>query len=113
MRNGDLLGRMLETFVAQQIRGEAAATEGKPVLYHFRSGDGREIDLVVEMEAGRIIALEIKAKAAPDGADARHLAWLRDRMGDEFIRGAVLHTGPGSYKIDDRIWAVPISALWS
>ena len=113
LRNGDLLGRMLETFVAQQIRGEAAATEGKPVLYHFRSGDGREADLVVEMDAGRIIALEIKAKTAPDGADARHLAWLRDRMGDEFIAGAVLHTGPGSYKIDDRIWAVPISAMWS
>ena len=54
-----------------------------------------------------------KAKTAPDDADARHLAWLRDRMGDEFIAGAVLHTGPGSYKIEDRIRAVPISAMWS
>lgn len=113
LRNGDLLGRMLETFAVQQIRGEVCATEGKPALYHFRSGDGREIDLVIEMDARRIIALEIKAKTAPDGADARHLAWLRDRMGDEFIGGAVLHTGPGSYKIEDRIRAVPISALWS
>jgi hypothetical protein len=29
-----------------------------------------------------------------------------------FVRGVVFHTGPMPFELDDRIWAVPVCALW-
>jgi hypothetical protein len=60
---------------------------------------------------GRVIAIEVKASAAPTSADARHLEWLRDQLDDRFLLGLVLHTGPGMYELGDRIAAVPMRAL--
>lgn len=114
LRHGDLLGRVLETFVVAQIRAEATAVGVKPILHHLRSGNGRhEIDLIVEIDAWRVLAIEIKAKSAPNRDDARHLIWLRERLGEVFVGGVVLHTGPWPYMIDDRIIAAPISTLWA
>jgi hypothetical protein len=45
--------------------------------------------------------------------DARHLAWLRDELGDRFVAGAVFHTGPHAFPLGDRITALPISAIWA
>ncbi|WP_199520960.1 hypothetical protein [Jiangella anatolica] len=50
--------------------------------------------------------------ADPDAA-LRHLAWLRDELGDRFIGGAVLHTGPRAFVVDTDIVAAPIAGLWS
>jgi len=44
--------------------------------------------------------------------DARHLAWLRDELGTNFQRGIVLHTGATTYPLGERLWAMPIAALW-
>jgi len=58
------------------------------------------------------IAIEVKASAAPERCDARHLEWLRDGLGERFIGGVVLHTGPAAYPLAERIQAAPISCLW-
>ena len=113
LRDGDLLGRVLDTFVAAQLRPELDVSPARPRLYHLREKEGRrEIDVVAEMTGSRIVALEIKATAAPGVSDARHLAWLRDQLGDRFLAGAVLHTGPASFSLGERIHALPICALW-
>lgn len=113
LRDGGLLGRLIDTFVASQLRPELALAPRRPRLYHLRDKDGRhEIDLIAEMAAGDVVAVEVKAAAAPGADDARHLVWLRDRLGERFIAGAVLHTGPRRYRLSDRVYAVPICALW-
>lgn len=63
--------------------------------------------------AGRIIGIEVKADAAARRDAAKHLAWLRDQIGDRFVKGMVLHTGPCICDLDDRDLAVPISTLWA
>jgi predicted AAA+ superfamily ATPase len=113
MHDGDLLGRLIETFVAAQIRPELEVVRPRPFLYHLREKDGRrEVDLVAEFAAGGIVAIEVKASAAPTPADARHLAWLRDVLGERFLAGAVLHTGPQAFRLGERVLALPICALW-
>lgn len=114
MSEGDLLGRVLDSFVAAHMRAEAVVADCRPRLYHLRTAQGRqEVDLLAEVGAGRVIGIEIKASNAPSASSARHLGWLRDELGDRFIGGVVLHTGPRCFSLGDRITAAPISTLWA
>ncbi len=113
MSDGDLLGRLVDTFVTNQLRAEIAVDPMRPRLYHLRDRDGRhEVDLIADLGARGVIGVEIKAHSAPTRTHARHLVWLRDRLGDRFKIGAVLHTGPARFRLDERIEAIPICALW-
>lgn len=114
LRDGDLLGRLLDTFVVAQLRGEVAVCEARPRLYHLREEHGRyEVDIVAELGGRNLLAFEVKADAAPNRDTARHLAWLRDRLGERFQHGVVFHTGPALFELSERISAVPICALWA
>jgi len=114
MRDGDLLGRVLDSFVMAQIRAEIAVGAARLRSYHLRQQQGRhEVDIILEAGNGRVIAIEVKAEAAPTRISARHLRWLRDELGDRFIAGLVLHTGPRPFALDDRLLALPICALWA
>ena len=87
MADSDLLGRTLDTFVMAQLRAEVALSPRRQRIHHVRTKAGREeIDIVVELPGGKLIALEIKASAAPADNDARHLRWLRDRLPDRVRR---------------------------
>jgi predicted AAA+ superfamily ATPase len=113
LRDGDLLGRVIDTFVLAQLRPELELSAYPPRLYHLRDKEGRhEVDLVAELSGGRVLAIEIKSTAAPNRSDARHLEWLRCALGERFLAGAVLHTGPGLFSLGERISAIPIAAIW-
>jgi predicted AAA+ superfamily ATPase len=113
LRDGDLLGRLLDTFVTAQLRAECASSDARPRLYHLREEHGRrEVDLLAEVGGRDLIAFEVKANAAPGRDAARHLVWLRDRLGERFIGGIVFHSGPRAFKLDEKVTAAPICALW-
>jgi predicted AAA+ superfamily ATPase len=114
LSDGDLLGRLLETFVVSQIRSEVALMSPPPRLHHLRMSEGQhEIDLVIEVGARRLIAIEIKATATPDPGDAKQLRWFRRQLADEQVTTILLHTGRETVTFDDGTVAAPISALWS
>ena len=113
LSDGDLLGRLIETFVVAQCRAEFALLSPPPRMHHLRTSEGREIDLVVEVGARRLIAIEIKATATPDPSDARHLRWFRRELADDRVTTILLHTGPETLTFDDGTIAAPISAIWS
>ena len=113
LAEGDLFGRIIDTFGLSQLRPEALLSIERSRMYHLRVEDGRrEIDLVVERDAGRVLGIEFKAGAVVGNDDAKHLHWLRDELGDRFLAGAVLHTGPAMYPIGDRVFAIPLCAIW-
>jgi predicted AAA+ superfamily ATPase len=110
----NLAGRFFDAFAVAQLRPEVTLRYPQPSPYHLRVEAGRrEIDFVLDMGAGRVIGLEFKAGAAPNPADARHLFWLRDQLGADFVSGAVLHAGPSLYELGDRVHAIPLCAVWS
>jgi len=113
-RDIDLVGRLLDTWVAAQLRPEAALSDHRPRLHHLRTKSGQhEVDLLVEFGGGLVAGVEVKATASPARDDARHLCWLRDQLGSRFLMGVVLHTGPFEIEMDDRIVAAPLSTLWA
>jgi hypothetical protein len=71
------------------------------------------IDIVAESTDGRIVAIEVKSAPTATATDAHWLAWLRDKTGDAFTAGIVLHTGPRPYRLGDRLCAIPISHIWN
>ena len=111
--NGSHLGRLIETFVVSQIRPLLPLAQQKIHTYHLRTQGGQhEVDLILEDARGDVVGIEIKSAASVTKADARHLTWLQQQLGDQFIRGIVLHTGRMTFPLGDGIWAMPIAALW-
>jgi len=113
MRDHDQLGRLLDTFVAAELRAELPVCESRPRLHHLRTEGGRqEVDLLIELSGHRVIGFEVKASSAPTSLDARHLEWLREQLGERFVHGIVFHTGPRIFSLGDRVSAVPVAAIW-
>ncbi len=105
-------GPLLESFVVGEVAKQATWTERPVRLAHYRDRDQREVDLVIE--AGqRVVGIEVKATATPRPSDARHLAYLRDRVGERFVTGVVLHTGQHRLTLGDRLVAMPVSDVWA
>ncbi len=115
LRDSNLLGRLIDTFVVAQLRAEFTQTRSlHGRLHHLRTEAGRqEIDVIVDLGTRGVIALEVKAAGAPDQHDARHLRWLKAELGDQLLCSAVLHTGAHSYSLGDGVLALPISSLWN
>ena len=105
-------GPLLESFVVGELAKQATWTERPVSLAHYRDRDQREVDVVIE-RGRQIAAVEVKATATPRPQDARHLAFLRDRVGDRFAIGVVLHTGSQHIALGDRLVAMPVSSLWA
>jgi hypothetical protein len=69
-------GAVFETAVTGEIRRLVSVLPSKPVLHHWRSHGGAEVDLLLERD-GLLYPLEIKAGARPARRDARGIEALR------------------------------------
>ena len=78
----------------------------------FRTKDDYEVDLFCESDDGRIAGIQVKAGSEVEDKDFRGLRILRDKLGDEFVGGVVLHLGIHSYTREDRIYVLPLDRLW-
>lgn len=108
-----LMGPLMENLVAMEIVKQAAWSDIRPAVYHYRSHAGEEVDLVLEDAAGRVVGLEVKAGATVDAKGQRGLRALADALGKRFVRGVVLYTGATAVPFGERLHALPISALWT
>ena len=102
----------LESFVLNELMRQAATIDEAIAFAHFRDRSGIEVDIIVERPDGRVVAVEVKSARSVDRGDARGLAFLAQRLGDRFVCGILFHTGPLTAHLGDRIWAVPVAALW-
>jgi uncharacterized protein len=109
-RSGTFLGALFESLATLSVR--VFAQPQLATVSHFRSPDGsREIDLIVEGDAERVLAIEVKLSETVDDHDVKHLLWLRDRLGDRCADTVVLHTGPYAYRRADGVAVVPLALL--
>jgi hypothetical protein len=107
-----LTGRILENFVAMEVLKHLGWSTNRARLYHYQR-DREDVDLVLERADGRIVAIEVKARATIGSRDYRWLVKLRERYGPRFTAGIVVHPREQTIPLGERLWAVPIAALWS
>lgn len=109
-RDGTFLGALFESLTALTIR--VFAQRALAHVYHFRTRGGEHaVDLIVEGDDHRIVAIEVKLSQTVDDRDVRHLLWLRDRIGDELLDAVVITTGSYAYRRPDGIAVVPLALL--
>ena len=109
-RDGPLLGALFESLVTNDVRVYAQAAEAR--VGHLRTRGGEhEVDLIVERDDGRVLAVEVKLASSVSDDDVRHLSWLRERLGDEVIDSIIITTGSSAYRRADGIGVIPAALL--
>lgn len=76
------VGASWEGFVIGQVLGELSARGRSFGAYHFRTSDGYEIDLVLDLD-GALWAVEVKLSSAPSTEDMARLDRVADMIGAE------------------------------
>lgn len=107
---GTWLGALFESLAAQSVRVYAAANSAR--VGHLRTKESdREIDLIVEGDDRRVVAIEVKLSETSTDHDVRHLNWLDHQLGDRLADKVLLTTGNDAYRRPDGVAVVPLALL--
>ncbi len=106
-----VFGRLLETFVYQELRRLASWREEPVIFSHFRDKDKVEVDVVLE-SGGRVAGVEVKAASTVTKDDFKGLRKLQDAVRKKFTAGVVIYDGGAVVGFGNNLYAVPISCLW-
>jgi predicted AAA+ superfamily ATPase len=106
-------GALLETFVFSEILKQIEWSDDSYSLHHYRDKDQDEVDIVVEDEHGAMTGIEVKASATVLASDFKGIRKLMNICGDDLKLGVVLYDGTTIVPFGDRLFAAPISCLWS
>ena len=109
--NETLQGIFLENYVAQNLEGIFSAHYPDAKVTYWNIQGRYEVDFIVEIGA-ETIAIEVKNGSRWQERDLTGIkAYLSSSKG---CRAAILaYNGNDVVKLEDRIWAVPISLLLS
>ena len=107
------MGRLLESFVVGELRKQISWTDPRTALYHFRTAAGSEADVVLEKPDGSVAAIEVKASVTIAASDFAALQTLREELGKQFRAGVLLYLGDQIVPFGDKLWLVPVPALWA
>lgn len=117
MRQRNLFGQLLESYVFAELRKQITWSEGEYGLFYYRDKDQYEVDFVVEHASGDIIGIEVKAAASVSISDLAGLKRLASVAHQHFKAGFILYDGTETLplgRINDRpLWAMPIATLTS
>jgi predicted AAA+ superfamily ATPase len=104
-RYGMLTGQEFESAVVAEVIKQLKNADLRVNFYHLRTQDGREIDLLLETDAG-YYAVEIKQSRTVVPSDARHLHKL-----DEILDKTLIHAFVVSNDISVKRWSNKLTAL--
>jgi hypothetical protein len=112
-KNRSAFGAVLETFVFSEVMKQTTWSEDGYTLHHYRDKDQDEVDIIVENEQGALVGIEVKASATVHAYDFKGMRKLLDICADDLKLGLVLYDGTKIVPFGDRLFAAPISCLWT
>lgn len=105
-KQGKLSGHEFESFIVSEIYKQLKTVFADAQLYHLRTSDGREIDLLIEIEAG-YIAIEIKKAQVVRSKDARHFKNLHDILDKPILHKFVVSNDLNIKDLGNGAMAIP------
>ncbi|MCA9469989.1 MAG: ATP-binding protein [Nitrospira sp.] len=106
------LGPLYETFVLGELRKQATWSNHRVSLFHYRTTTGREVDLILENQQGKLVGIEIKASSTVTKKDFAGLETFAQDTQKNFVRGIILYGGKDAVAFGENLYAWPMSALW-
>jgi predicted AAA+ superfamily ATPase len=102
----ELTGHEFESAIVAEIYKQAKAINPGIAFYHLRTSDGREIDLLLELEQG-YIAIEIKKTEHIRAVDARHFKDLENILDKPVLHGYILSNDMEIKDFEPNVKAIP------
>lgn len=108
----NLLGHLFENFVVIELLKQTGWSKTKPGIFHFRSANGHEVDMVLENANGDLIGIEIKAAVKLDEGDFKGLKIMNESVKQKFLKGIIIYLGREIIPFGKKMLAVPVNCLW-
>lgn len=105
-RESEPRGAHLENLIWQDLLAWRDAIAPRANLSYWRTAGGREVDFIVERD-GRVLAVEVKASTTVSHKDTTHLTAFMEEYGARVQGALLLHAGPQTVQLSDRILAAP------
>jgi len=109
LRNSSYYGAILETFVFTELLKAVQYSESPTRLWHYRTSDQHEIDLLIERD-GKVIPVEIKAAKTVRKKDFKHIEDLQSRN-STVKNGVIFYQGEQLVPFGNN-YAMPIPMLF-
>ncbi len=107
-----VFGQILEGFVFSELYKLIEQNDEGISIFHYRDLQQYEIDFMLELD-GRIVAIEVKANIGIKSEDFKAMKRLKEAIGSSFACGIVLNTGDRIQRMGEKLYAMPVSQLWS
>lgn len=101
LHKDDHYGNLIENYVYSELLKEASYSDNSIDIYHFRDLRKKEVDFVLKNRNGKIIGVEVKARASIKQSDLKGMIELAKESKERFDKGIIFYGG------DD---VMPISA---
>jgi predicted AAA+ superfamily ATPase len=103
--------RLVETWVAAEIRKILAVAPWHTYIWNFRTRTGREVDFLLEREY-RVVGVDVLWKKEFTSADLAGLRSCREALGDRFRMGVLLYRGTDAAAVDTSTLVLPFSIFF-
>ena len=104
-KRGYMTGYEFESAIVAEIFKQLKNIDFKGDFYHITTYEGREVDLLLEVESG-YIAVEIKMTSNVTKRDAKHLTGLEEILDKPLIKSFILSNDDKVKYFDDNIVAM-------
>lgn len=112
-QDASTMDALLTNFAFAEVSKQLAWARTTCELLHFRSFNGRDVDLVLEDPTGRVAGIDIQTRVSVNEEDFRGLKALADIAGENFASGVILYPGQDVVPFGKRMFAVPFASLWN
>lgn len=109
LRSNPKRGALFETYIVNMIDTLLSAFPFTTKLYHWRSGNNAEVDLVIALD-NKLYPIEIKMQSTLNKYDARGLKAFRETYQNNTVTimpGLIIYAGSDCYRIDEETIALP------
>jgi hypothetical protein len=106
-----LWGRTFETAVVGEVRKQAGALSPAPILHHWRTYAGVEVDLIIEWN-GCLYPIEIKAASQVGVGDIKGITSFRSTHQNRKVApGLVVSLSEKAYRVGESVLNLPWDAF--